>query len=90
MSEGDYLRQRRLWLKALHVGCVVTVRYKDSDYPGSVYQATKQNVWCRFTSREGGKMFYTTETHWIRFSRKTGDQWGGGMVLHIPDEKGGK
>src|SRR5262245_15315384 len=86
-SLRDYHKKRAVWLKALHVGCTANVQYGNSEYDGHVYQATKHSVWCRFTIREGSDGLYTTKTHWIRFARKTGLQWGGGMMLHIPEVK---
>ncbi len=77
---GDYLRQRKVWLKGLQTGSAVKVRYLGSEYSSTVYRANDKSVWCWVQT--------SSRRFSIRFSRKTGEQWGGGMDLHIPDTAG--
>ena len=82
----NYPQQRAAWLKALQVGDKVKVKYYDhlqADVilaDGEVARLTRTLFICNVQ--------VSGQVEQIRFERRHGLQWGGGMALHMVE--GGK
>lgn len=81
-----YQEQRREWLSLLQVGDSVAVRYysagssRDFLLDGKVIRQTRTLFICEVEMNGGG-------AEQVRFIRKNGLQYGGGMALHVPSFK---